>query len=82
LLGSFGPVDPLAHGNGLHVIDRSQDGLYARSASGAPRPADPLHAHLNRLYANASQASGDPAPLRNHTVNRAHHHSQPKGPTR
>ena len=22
LLGSFGPVDPLAHGNGLHVIDR------------------------------------------------------------
>ncbi len=38
LLGSFGPVDPLAHGNGLHVIDRPHDGLYARSASGPRVP--------------------------------------------
>ena len=79
LLGSFGPVDPLPHGDGLHVIDRLHDGLYARSD---PAPRRSTADHLNRLYTNASQAHGGSASGRTHTANGAHNHSQPKGLTR
>ena len=62
LLGSFGPVDPLPHGNGLHVIDRPHDGLYRPVGRRARVPQVHCTTTLNRLYTNASQAPGGSAP--------------------
>ena len=83
LIGQFWPSRPAGPRPGCCTSSTGRTTACSRGRPAGSRvPQVHCHEYLNLLYTNASQAPGRPAPRRDHTVNRAHNHSQPKGLTR